>query len=202
MLFPLSDLYVIQPLHCDHQSTLIFKHMRNHTHVNACVQVSYLPCVYIALASRTDFKLERERRAWSLPRIPTSTQDKENINASQVLPWKHKMHPPDVLGQRLPPEPCSRTPLLQTSCIYRTEELTFENQKSTLCIQSASCTWRGHDTVLHTVLHDTVLLFQVITDMCQQPNVNSFFFLLIFGSMSVYLTGIAYKMVQTPKETC
>lgn len=37
-------------------------------------------------------------------------------------------------------------------------------------------------------------------DMFQQPIVNSFFFLLTFGSMSVYLTGIAYKMVQNPKE--
>lgn len=76
-----------------HQSTLIFKHMRNHTHVNACVQVSYLPCVYTALASRTNFKLERERRAWNLPCIPTSTHDTgnkscpENIKRILLMCW-------------------------------------------------------------------------------------------------------------------
>lgn len=199
MLFSLHDLHVIQPLHCDHQSTLLFKHMRNHDHVNASIQLSYLPCVYIALASRSNFKLQRERGALNFPHILTSTQDMRNINASQILWWKHKICPPDVLGQALPTEPCSRTALLHTSCIYRTEELAFENQKSTLRIQSASCTWRWHHTVLHA---NSGILFQVIMDMFQQPNANSFFFLLTFGSMSVYLTGSVYKMIQNAKGTC
>lgn len=198
MLFSLSDLRIIQPLHCDHESTLIFKHMMNRTHVNAFIRMSHFPCVYIASASRSNFKLQRERRAQNFPCIPISTQDTRNINASQFLRWKHKVCSPDVLDQGLPTEPCSRTALLQASCIYRTEELAFENQKNTLCIQSASCTWRGHDTVLHTT---SKILFQVIMGMFQQPNVNSFFFLLTFGSMSVCLTGIAYKMVQNHKET-
>lgn len=45
-------------------------------------------------------------------------------------------------------------------------------------------------------LADSEILFQLIIEVFQQPNVNLFFFLLTFRSMSVCLTGISYKMVQ------
>lgn len=61
------------------------------------------------------------------------------------------------------------------------------------CIQSGFCTWRRHDTVSLT---NSEILFQLITEVFQQPKVIFFFFLLRIISMSVCLTGISCKMVQ------
>lgn len=183
MLFSFSDLHVILPLHYDHQSTLIFKHIRYYTPVNASTQVSYLPCVYIALASSSKVKLKIERRAWNFAHIPTSTQDTrnaiplksyhENIKSILLMHWASVTH--WALQQAG-----------QFYCMYKTEELTFENQKCFLYLKRTRYSF-------------TYNLWDSLSSDCGHTPATKCW---TFGSLSIYLTGIAYRMVQNSKETC